>query len=303
MKILILGSGGFVGKALTKRLEKRYQVLTPTSWQLNLINRQNIRDYFSSHEFDIVINAAGLVGGIQANSTRQSDFLYQNTLIQIQALEAAAQKGVKKFFNLASSCIYPKNAPQPIREDSLLTGSPEPTNEGYALAKITGTKYAEFLKKEGKLNVTTLMPTNIYGYQEIQSVEDAHVITALIKRFIQAKNESAKEVEVWGSGKALREFMHVDDFADAVEFLLGFPDELPAVLNIGTGDEITIHELASKLKAKIGLKAKLKFNSLKPEGMSRKCIDSHTLNKLGWKPQRTLEQSLQQTVESFMRES
>lgn len=303
MTILILGSNGLVGHALTKRLKEKHELLTPSKEQLNLLNRQEIEEYFSKNDFDTVINAAGLVGGIHANSTSQSDFLYQNILIQVQPLEIAAQKGAKKYFNLASSCIYPKLADQPISENSLLTGELEPTNEGYALAKIAGTKLAQFLAKEGRLKATTLMPTNIFGYEKVQNIEDAHVITALIERFIHAHKMNAREVIVWGSGKALREFMHVDEFADAMDFLLGHAENLPPVLNIGTGHEISIRDLAYKLKEYIGLEATIVFDQKRPEGVLRKCIDSSFLKNLGWRPLRSFNESLRLTVEDFMREA
>ena len=299
-KIWIAGHNGMVGKALFKKLtEKNLNVLTVNKSILDLTNQSQTFNWIKENSPQVIFLAAAKVGGIMANSLNQADFLYQNLMIQNNIIKAAAEHKVEKLIFLGSSCIYPKETPQPIKESYLLTSSLEETNEWYAIAKITGLKLCEAYRKQFGCDFISAMPTNLYGPGDNYDLETSHVIPALIKKMHVAKLAKKKEVIIWGTGKPLREFMFVDDCADGIIFLMKeYSDN--SHINLGYGSEISILDLAMKIKEIVGFSGILVFDEKKPDGIERKLLNSKKMNDLGWKPRVNLDDGLQKTYEDFV---
>ncbi|CAM6052115.1 unnamed protein product [Sphagnum compactum] len=300
-KIYVAGHRGLVGAAIVRALEKQgfNNLLLRTHKELDLTRQAAVEDFFHKEKPDYVILAAAKVGGIHANSTYPAEFIAVNLQIQTNVIDAAYKAGVKKLLFLGSSCIYPKFAPQPIAEDSLLTGPLEPTNEWYAVAKISGIKMCQAYRLQYKFDAISGMPTNLYGPHDNFHPENSHVLPALIRRFHEAKVTGAKEVVVWGSGSPLREFLHVDDLADATIFLLQNYSGIPHV-NMGSGSEVTIKELAEMVKEVVGFQGELKWDLSKPDGTPRKLIDSSKLAELGWEAKIPLKEGLVETYKWYV---
>lgn len=282
-KIYIAGHKGLVGSAIVRNLKSKgfNNIIFRTHEELDLTNQSEVKIFFEEEKPEYVFLAAAKVGGINANNTYPADFIYENLAIQNNVIKNAHDYKVKKLLFLGSSCIYPKNCPQPIKEEYLLSGYLEPTNEAYALAKISGLKMCQFFKRQYGDNFISCMPTNLYGANDNYDLNTSHVMPALIRKFHEAKINNAPFVEVWGTGKPLREFLHVDDMADACVFLMENYDEEEHV-NIGTGKEISIGELAEMIKKIVGYEGKVTFNADKPDGTPRKLLDVSKLFNLGW---------------------
>jgi len=290
-----------VGSAILRCLQKNgYKNLVFTSKQeLDLMDTAQVNRFFEREKPEYVFLAAAKVGGIVANNTYPADFLYDNLMIQNNVIHAAYQYKVKKLLFLGSSCIYPKFAPQPIPEDSLLSGYLEPTNEAYAIAKIAGIKLCQAYHKQYGCNFISAMPTNMYGIGDNYHSENSHVLPALLRRFHEAKVGGKKEVAIWGSGKPLREFMFSDDLAEACYFLMQEYND-PALINVGTGEEITILDLAHLISKTVGYEGKIIFDSTKPDGTPRKLMDSSRLHALGYKHKTTLAEGVKRAYEDFL---
>ena len=299
-KIYVAGHNGMVGSACWKKLKSRgYKNLIGfSSSETDLRNYNEVFELFSNHKPDIVIDAAAKVGGILANNSLPYEFLMHNMLIQNNLIKAAYDFNIQKFIFLGSSCIYPKLAPQPMKEEHLLTGALEPTNQWYAVAKISGVKLIEALRKYHKRDYVCLMPTNMYGPGDNYDLDSSHVLPAMIRKFHEGKKNDNSDVVLWGSGNPKREFLHVDDLAEAVIFAL--ENTLPEFLyNIGTGKELTIAELASMIQRIIGHKGKIIWDSSKPDGTPRKLLDNSKIKELGWDYSIDLSDGIIKTYESF----
>lgn len=294
-KIYIAGHNGMVGSAIRRRLEKEgyTTIVVRTSKELDLRNQQQVTDFFAAEKPAFVFLAAAKVGGIVANNTYRGEFLYDNLMIQSNVIHQAYLNGVKKLMFLGSSCIYPKLAPQPLKEDCLLTGPLEPTNEPYAIAKIAGLKMCEAYRSQYGCNFITVMPTNLYGPNDNYDLTTSHVLPALLRKFHEAKLSGADSVSLWGTGSPRREFMHADDLADACYFLMQNYNEADPV-NIGVGDDIMIKELAELIQKITGFIGKINWDSSKPDGTPRKLMDVSRLNKAGWKASISLEDGIRQ---------
>jgi GDP-L-fucose synthase len=299
-RIYVAGHRGLVGSAVVRSLNAQgyRNLIVRTHQELDLTEQRDVREFFAAEKPDAVIMAAARVGGIFANSSKPAVFIRDNLMMQDNVIDAAYRSGVKKFVFLGSSCIYPKLAPQPIKEDYLLTGPLEATNEWYAVAKIAGLKMCQAYRREFGFKAISLMPTNLYGPGDNFDRENSHVLPALIRRFHEAKLRNDATVTVWGTGTPRREFLHVDDMADAVVYLLKQYDDEP-IVNVGWGKDVTIHELAELLMSIIGYQGKLKFDSSKPDGTPRKLLDTERLSKLGWQPKISLKDGLAQTYRWF----
>lgn len=283
-RIYIAGHRGMVGSALVRLLEKKgyTNIITRTSKELDLRDQLQVREFFQKEKPQFVILAAAKVGGIQANNIYRADFIYDNIIMEANVIHQAYETKVEKLLFLGSSCIYPKMAPQPLKEDYLLTGTLEATNEPYAIAKIAGIKMCEAYKDQYGCNFISAMPTNLYGPNDNYDLNNSHVLPALLRKFHEAKESGAGTVEVWGSGSPLREFLHVDDLAEACYYLIQNYNEKEFV-NIGSGVDLSIKELATLIKDIVGFKGELKFDSSKPDGTPRKLMDVSKIEKLGWK--------------------
>lgn len=294
-KIYIAGHNGMVGSAIRRRLEKEgyTTIVVRTSKELDLRNQQQVTDFFAAEKPAYVFLAAAKVGGIVANNTYRGEFLYDNLMIQSNVIHQAYLNGVKKLMFLGSSCIYPKLAPQPLKEDCLLTGPLELTNEPYAIAKIAGLKMCEAYRSQYGCNFITVMPTNLYGPNDNYDLTTSHVLPALLRKFHEAKLSGADSVSLWGTGSPRREFMHADDLADACYFLMQNYNEADPV-NIGVGDDIMIKELAELIQKITGFIGKINWDSSKPDGTPRKLMDVSRLNKAGWKASISLEDGIRQ---------
>ena len=303
MKLLVLGSSGMVGSALVREAEKRGydEILKPTSSDLDLCNQLETHAYLHDHKPDQVIIAAAKVGGIHANNTFPAEFIYQNLMIASNAIEGAYQAGVGQVLFLGSSCIYPKMAPQPIPEASLLTSELEPTNEAYAIAKIAGLKLCQYYRKQYGVKFHSAMPTNLYGPGDNYHPENSHVIPAMIRRFHEAKQSGAESVVIWGSGTPRREFLYVEDLADACFHLMAL-DNPPDWVNVGYGDDVTILELAEAVAEAVGFHGVIEKDLTKPDGTPRKWMDNSILRSLGWKPSVALQQGLANAYQCFLEE-
>jgi GDP-L-fucose synthase len=299
-KIYVAGHRGLVGAAVVRALERHglKNLLVRTHRELDLTEQSAVREFFEGERPNAVVMAAARVGGIQANNTRPAEFIRDNLLIQDNVIDAAHRAGVDKFVFLGSSCIYPKLAPQPIKEDYLLTGALEPTNEWYAVAKIAGLKMCQAYRRQYGFNAISLMPTNLYGPGDNFDLQNSHVLPALIRRFHEANLRGDPTMVIWGTGTPRREFLHVDDLADAVVYLLKtYEDE--AIVNVGWGEDVTIKELAEMIAAVSGFQGQLVFDPTKPDGTPRKLLDTSRLTSLGWKPKITLQAGIEQTYAWF----
>ncbi|MBB5648627.1 GDP-L-fucose synthase family protein [Pedobacter cryoconitis] len=300
-KIYIAGHRGMVGSAIHRKLlsEGYTNLVTRTSSELDLRNQQAVTDFFAAEKPDYVFLAAAKVGGIIANNTYRADFLYENLSIQNNVIHQAYETGVKKLMFLGSSCIYPKLAPQPLKEEYLLTGLLEETNEPYAIAKIAGIKLCDAYRAQYNCNFISVMPTNLYGYNDNYHPQNSHVLPALIRKFHEAKVNGTPEVVIWGSGSPMREFLFADDLANACYFLMQNYNE-PHLINIGTGEDLTIKDLALLVKKVTGFEGALTFDSTKPDGTPRKLMDVSKLHSLGWKHQVELEQGIHLAYQDFL---
>jgi GDP-L-fucose synthase len=299
-RIYVAGHRGLVGSAVMRALQKEGydNLLVRTHEELDLKEQSAVRDFFQDEKPEVVIMAAARVGGIHANNSRPAEFLRDNLLMQDNVIDAAYRSGAGKFVFLGSSCIYPRMAPQPISEDSLLTGPLEPTNEWYAIAKIAGLKMCQAYRREFGFNAISLMPTNLYGPGDNFDLQNSHVLPALIRKFHEAKNRGDDGVEIWGTGTPRREFLHVDDLADAVIFMLrNYEDE--KIVNVGWGEDVTIRELAELVMSAIGYRGTLKFDPSKPDGTPRKLLDVSRMNGLGWRPRIPLRAGIESTYGWF----
>ena len=295
-KVFVAGHRGMVGSAIVRNLEKRgfRNIVVRPRQQLDLLNQSAVHTFFDEERPEFVFLAAARVGGIYANSSFQADFLYENLVMATNVLHAAAESGTEKLLFLGSSCIYPRLAPQPIREDALLTGPLEPTNEGYAIAKIAGLKLCEMYQRQYGKRFISAMPTNLYGPGDNFHPMHSHVIPGMMRRFHEARILGEPAVTVWGTGSPRREFLHVDDLAEAL-FLLMQVYEEPATINVGTGSECTIAELAKTMGATTGYTGQIVFDSTRPDGTPRKVLDSSRMKALGWSPKYGLTAGLRDT--------
>lgn len=309
-KIYIAGHRGLVGSAIVRQLESRgfTNLLMRTHKELDLTNQAQVQTFFKQEKPDYVILAAAKVGGIHANNTYPADFIYQNMMIEANVINSTYENKVKRLLFLGSTCIYPKAVEQPMREDALLTGVLELTNEPYALAKIAGIKLCESYNRQYGTDFRSVMPTNLYGINDNFHPENSHVIPALMQRFHQAKVNNDAEVVVWGTGNAMREFLYVDDMAEASLFVLELDEEtykantkpMLSHINVGTGKDVTIKEMAEAMKEVVGFKGDLIFDTTKPDGSPRKLIDVSRLSNMGWKYNLDLEDGLKKTYKWYL---
>jgi GDP-L-fucose synthase len=299
-KIYVAGHRGLVGSAIMRKLKKEgyNNLIYRTSSELDLRRQEKVEEFFEVEKPEYVILAAAKVGGIQANDTYSAEFLYDNLMIETNVIDAAYQNDVKKLLFLGSSCIYPKFADQPMKEDYLLSGKLESTNEGYAVAKITGIKLCEHYNKQYDTNFISAMPTNLYGPNDNFDLETSHVLPALIRKFHEAKVNDEDEVVIWGTGKPRREFLHVDDLADSLLFLMNNYDG-DQFVNVGVGKDISILELAELIKEIVGFEGEIVNDLSKPDGTPRKLLDVARLNDLGWEAKISLEEGIKDTYQWF----
>jgi GDP-L-fucose synthase len=300
-KIYIAGHRGMVGSALERKLRKEgyNNIVTRTSSELDLRNQQAVNDFFEKEKPDYVILAAAKVGGIHANNTYRAEFIYDNLMIEANIIHAAYLNKATKLLFLGSSCIYPKMAPQPLKEEYLLSSYLESTNQPYAIAKIAGIEMCDSYRAQYGCNFISAMPTNLYGTNDNYHPENSHVLPALIRRISLAKNNNEPTVSIWGTGTPRREFLHVDDLADACYFLLKNYNE-KGLVNIGCGIDVSIRELAELIVTEVGYEGKLEFDTTKPDGTPRKLMDTSKINKLGWKSNIQLEIGLRKTIKEFV---
>lgn len=300
-KIYVAGHHGLVGSNIMSRLQEKgfTNVIGRTRQELDLTNQEAVNSFFESEKPEYVVLAAAKVGGILANDTYPADFIMKNLQVQVNVIDAAYRNGVKKLLFLGSSCIYPRMCPQPIKEEYLLTGELEKTNEAYALAKISGLKMCYYYKKQYGADFISVMPTNLYGPGDNFGLTNSHVLPALLRKMHEAKESNANTVEIWGTGKVLREFLYIEDMADGCIFLLENYDGVDFV-NLGTGKELTIRELAELIKKVVGFKGELQFNTDKPDGTPRKLLDVSKMEALGWKYKMELEDGIRKTYQWFL---
>lgn len=309
MKTYVAGHRGMVGGAILRKLEARgIEAITRTHAELDLTNQAAVRDFMRSEKPDRVILAAAKVGGIHANNHYPAEFIYDNLMIEANVIHQAYAAGVQRLLFLGSSCIYPKMATQPMREDALLTGTLEPTNEPYAIAKIAGLKLCESYNRQYGTDYRSVMPTNLYGPGDNFHAQNSHVLPALIRRFHDAVRDGVEEVVIWGTGTPMREFLHVDDMADASLFVADLArevyervtDPMLCLLNVGTGSDVTIRELAEMVARVTGFAGKISFDTNKPDGTPRKLLDVSKLARLGWRAQIALEDGISGTYDWFL---
>ncbi len=303
-KVYIAGHKGLVGSAIKRNLEdKNYSNLIFSDIEeFDLQRQEQVENFFEKERPEYVFLAAAKVGGIGANNTFPAEFIYSNLSIEVNVVHAAYKYGVRKLLFLGSSCIYPKHAPQPMKEDSLLTSPLEPTNEAYAIAKIAGLKMCRYYNQQYGTNFISVMPTNLYGPKDNYNLETSHVLPALIRKFHEAKINNNPYVELWGTGSPKREFLYVADLAEAVVFLMerfDYPD-IGEIINIGVGQDVTIKELAETIKEIIGYPGELKWDKSKPDGTPRKLLDISKITKLGWKPAISLKEGIKRTYRDFL---
>lgn len=302
-KILITGSNGMVGRNMVEfEKSKDYVLLTPSSRDLNLLNRKLVDNYIKETKPDIVIHCAGRVGGIQANLANPVSFLVENTQIGLNIIMSSYENGIKKFINMSSSCMYPKDAINPLKEELILKGELEPTNEGYAIAKTTSTRLCEYINRENKeFQYKTIIPCNLYGRYDKFDSKHSHMLPAVIKKIHEAKVNNQNIVEIWGNGEARREFMYVEDLADFTYFALENYEKMPQNINVGLGHDYTINEYYKTIAEVIGYKGKFTHDLLKPVGMRQKLIDDTKLKKFGWKYKTSLKDGIQKTYEYYLK--
>jgi len=315
-KIYIAGHRGMVGGAILRQLQARQdagealELVTRTRAELDLTDQAAVRDFMRSEAPDVVILAAAKVGGIMANNTYPAEFIYENLMIECNVIHQAFAAGVQQLLQLGSSCIYPRDAAQPMAEEALLTGPLEPTNEPYAIAKIAGIKLCESYNRQYGVDYRSVMPTNLYGPGDNFHPQNSHVLPALIRRFHEATRDGATEVVIWGSGKPMREFLHVDDMAEASLFVLDLPRDVYAAqthpmqshINVGTGRDISIAALAQMVAEVTGFKGRLVFDTSKPDGTMRKLMDVSRLAEMGWRARNDLKDGLRETYDWFLRQ-
>ena len=301
-KIYVAGHRGMVGSAIVRALQREgyTNIVTKTRAALDLLNQSEVADFFEHEKPEYVFLAAAKVGGIMANNTYRADFLYENLLIETNIIHSAYRSDVKKLLFLGSSCIYPKMAPQPLKEEYLLSGFLEPTNEPYAIAKIAGIKLCEAYRDQYGCNFISAMPTNMYGPNDNYHPENSHVLPALIRKFHEAKTANQNTVTVWGDGSPLREFLYADDLADALVFLMQHYNEKQFV-NVGYGEDISIGELAQMVKETVGFQGDIEFDTSKPNGTPKKLMDSSRLFSLGWKPAVSLKEGIALAYQDFLK--
>lgn len=300
-KIYVAGHRGMVGSAIVRALKSQgyTNIITRTSKELDLRRQIDVEEFFAKEKPDYVFLAAAKVGGILANNEAPADFMYDNMILEMNVIHEAYKNKVKKLMFLGSSCIYPRMAPQPMKEDCLLTSELEKTNEAYALAKISGLKYCEYLNRQYNTDFISVMPTNLYGPNDNYHPEHSHVLPALIRRFHEAKENNLNEVVIWGTGTPLREFLYVDDLADACVYLMNTYSGNETV-NLGTGKELSIKELAELVKKVVGFKGNITFDTTKPDGTPRKLLNVSKLEKLGWKYKTELEDGIKLAYKDFL---
>ncbi|MCL1671849.1 GDP-L-fucose synthase family protein [Elizabethkingia ursingii] len=301
LKIYIAGHKGMVGSAIVRQLKEcgYTNLIGKTSSELDLRNQDAVLNFFKEEKFEVVIDAAAKVGGILANNDYPYQFIMDNMMIQNNLIHSAFETNVEKFIFLGSSCIYPKLAPQPLKEEYLLTGNLEPTNEWYALAKISGVKSCQALRKQYGKDYVSLMPTNLYGTNDNFDLKSSHVLPAMIRKFHEAKQNNHSDVELWGSGTPMREFLFVDDMATSVIFAL--ENKLPDYLyNVGSGEDLTIESLAELIQNIVGHKGNIVWDTSKPDGTPRKLMDNSKMEALGWKPKFSLKEGIAKTYEWFV---
>jgi GDP-L-fucose synthase len=300
-KIYIAGHGGMVGSAIVRRLESAgySNLLTPTRAELDLTQQASVTQFFERERPDYVFMAAAKVGGIQANNTQRAEFIYQNLIVETNITHAAWLAGVKRMLFLGSSCIYPRDCPQPMKEEYLLTGPLEQTNEPYAIAKIAGVKLCESYNRQYGTRYVSVMPTNLYGPNDNYDLTSSHVLPALIRKAHEAKRRNDPVYEVWGSGRPMRELLYVDDMADACVFLMEREDIEQGLFNIGTGQDITIRDLAETVMDIVGFKGKIVFDTSKPDGMPRKLLCVNRMRELGWTARTDLRKGIAETYKHF----
>jgi GDP-L-fucose synthase len=300
-KIYVAGHRGLVGSAIVRLLNEQgfTNLIVRTHAELDLADQSGVKRFFESEKPDYVFLAAAKVGGIHANNTYPAEFIYQNLAVQNNVIHFSYQNGVKKLCFLGSSCIYPKLAPQPMKEEYLLDGKLEPTNEPYAIAKIAGIEMAKSYNRQYGTNYISVMPTNLYGPNDNFNLQNSHVLPALIRKFVEAKQKNSPSVVLWGSGKPRREFLYVDDMADACIYLMKNYDG-KEIVNIGTGEDVTILEVANLIKEIVGYKGVLEFDSTKPDGTPRKLLDVTKINSLGWKAKYSLQDGLRNAIEWYL---
>lgn len=301
-KIFVAGHRGMVGSAIVRELQNQgyKNIITKTRLELDLIDQKAVRDFFVQEKPEYVFLSAAKVGGIEANRTQQGAFTYENLQIQNNIIHNSYLNDVKRLVFLGSSCIYPRLAPQPIKEEYLLTGPLEPTNYGYAIAKIAGVKMCEAYRDQYGCDFIALMPTNLYGTNDNFDLNGSHVLPALLRKFHEAKIEEKPAVEVWGSGTPMREFLYVDDLAKACVFAMN-NKKVAGLTNIGTGEDVTIAELAKLIKKIIGYNGEIKFDATKPDGTPRKCMDVSKINSLGWRAEISLEEGIAKVYEWYLK--
>lgn len=309
MRVYVAGHRGMVGGAISRKLTERgAEVVTRTHAELDLTNQLAVREFFAAEKFDAIVLAAAKVGGIHANNTYPAEFIYENLMIECNVVHQAYAAGIQKLLFLGSSCIYPRTAEQPMREDALLTGILEPTNEPYAIAKIAGIKLCESYNRQYGTDYRSVMPTNLYGPGDNFHPENSHVMPALIRRFHEAVRDGTNEVAIWGSGTPRREFLHVDDMAEASLFVLDLPadqyasqtEPMLSHINVGYGDDVTIRDLALLIAEVTGFTGRIVFDASKPDGTMRKLMNSSRLTAMGWKPSVILNKGIQETYEWFL---
>lgn len=301
-KIFIAGHRGMVGSALVRKLTKQgfQNIVYKTSQELDLRNQQAVNDFFASEKPQYVFLTAAKVGGIVANNTYRAEFIYDNLMMEANVIHASYLHQVNKLMFLGSSCIYPKMAPQPLKEEYLLSGFLEKTNQPYAIAKIAGIELCDAYRSQYGCNFISVMPTNLYGPNDNYNLEKSHVLPALIRKFITAKKNSESSVTLWGTGSPFREFLHVDDLADACVFLMNHYNE-SGLINIGYGEDIQIKDLANLVKKNIGYEGEIIWDTSKPDGTPRKLMDVSKLNQLGWKPTINLEEGIQKVLNDIQK--
>jgi GDP-L-fucose synthase len=303
-QILITGASGMVGCSLVARLRRDGydKLLTPSSREVDFRDQAAVERYFSKQKIDFVFHLAGHIGGIGASVTYPVEFLYENMMISLHGINAARRAGVSKLLYLSSSCVYPRECPQPMKEDDILTGAFEPTNEGYAIAKVAAMKLCEYSNREYGTNFINLMPCNLYGYGDHFEPEKSHVVSALIYKFYEAKRQNLTGVEVWGTGTTRRELLFVDDLADAMLFFMNEvdADAIGSFVNIGLGEDIAIRDLATTIKDIVGYSGEIAFDASKPDGMPRKLMDVSRAARLGWRAKVGIPEGLKLTYDWFL---
>ncbi|WP_421839803.1 GDP-L-fucose synthase [Novosphingobium sp.] len=309
MRVYVAGHRGMVGGAISRKLTERgAEVVTRTHAELDLTSQADVRDFFQDEKIDAVVLAAAKVGGIYANNTYPADFIYENLMIECNVVHQAFAAGISKLLFLGSSCIYPRAVAQPMREEALLTDVLEATNEPYAIAKIAGIKLCESYNRQHGTDYRSVMPTNLYGPGDNFHPENSHVMPALIRRFHEAARQGLEEVVIWGTGTPRREFLHVDDMAEASLFVLDLPDDIYAAntqpmlshINVGYGEDVSIAELAAMIAEVTGFRGRIAYDTTKPDGTMRKLMDSGRLSAMGWKPRVSLQQGLAETYRWYL---